>query len=438
MAQDNLLHRFALWLASVTAKVDDAPGWTPLNGRPHDYDAGQIQELYWDALTAWRKNPIAQRIIAITTDFVVGDKFVISSPIRRLQKFIEKFWNHPQNHFDLRLEEMCDELSRAGDLFPVLFPAESGLSYIRFITKEQVIKINTAPNDWETELSYNVAPAQPGDEPRTFYNPAGLPTDSPGHTPIMLHYTINRPMGAQMGESDLTSIIPWLQRYSRMLEDRVRLHWAMRAFLWVIEAPANLVEAIRARYKNPPESGSVIVKEAGEKWEVLTPNLHGADAQHDMKAVRQMIDAGSSYPPHWRGEPEGATLATAQAMQVPTERHLARRQKYFVFMLQDILHHAYRRAAAAGTVQPIKETDYAKLFVAAVPDVSRNDNQALAAAGKSLAEAFKELADTLPGESRTLKRLFLQLAFSFIGKPVANEIVETILTEAYDNPRPTP
>ena len=40
-----------------------------------------------------------------------------------------------------------------------------------------------------------------------------------------------------MGESDLTTIIPWLLRYSRMLEDRVRLHWAARAFLYLVTVP---------------------------------------------------------------------------------------------------------------------------------------------------------------------------------------------------------
>ena len=84
------------------------------------------------------------------------------------------------------------------------------------------------------------------------------------------------------------------------------------------------------------DAGSIIVKDDQEVWEAVNPHLHGADAGNDMKAVRGMIDAGSGYPPHWRGEAADANLATAQAMQGPTERHLARRQKYFNFMLKDI------------------------------------------------------------------------------------------------------
>jgi hypothetical protein len=141
--------------------VDDTPGWGGLSNRPHDYDAARLQELYLDALAAWRKNPIAWRIIAITTDYVVGDAIRISSPLRRMERFIREFWNHPKNHMDLRLESMSDELARAGDLFVLLFRNDQdGMSYIRFVTKDQILAIETADNDWETELSYTQAPGE--------------------------------------------------------------------------------------------------------------------------------------------------------------------------------------------------------------------------------------------------------------------------------------
>ena len=320
-------------------------GWMSLTGREHDYEASKIQELYQDALTAWRKNPIAWRIVAITTDYVVGDKLRISSDNRTLQKFIHGFWNHPKNRIDLRLEAMSDELARAGDLFVVLFRNDQdGMSYLRFVTKDRIQKIETAPNDWETELVY--FETQESGAPREWLSPAH--PDAHQAPAVMLHYAVNRPIGALLGEGDLTTMIPWLQRYSRMLEDRVRLHWAMRAFLWLVTVPTNKVREKQEQYRQPPESGSIVVKDKSEKWEAVTPSLNGADASHDMKAVRGMIDSGSGYPPHWRGESGDANLATATAMQGPTERHLLRRQQYFVFMLQDIVYHAYNRAIQLG------------------------------------------------------------------------------------------
>ena len=46
-------------LASVSSQVDDSPGWQSLTSRPHDYDPSRVFDLYQDALTAWRKNTLA-------------------------------------------------------------------------------------------------------------------------------------------------------------------------------------------------------------------------------------------------------------------------------------------------------------------------------------------------------------------------------------------
>ena len=108
----NRLNRRAQ-LAATAARVDDSPGWASLTNRPHDYDPARVQEIYANALEAWRKNPIAWRIIAITTDYVVGDRLAIASANRRLNRFIAEFWRHPKNQMDLRLEF---NVRRAGPL----------------------------------------------------------------------------------------------------------------------------------------------------------------------------------------------------------------------------------------------------------------------------------------------------------------------------------
>ncbi len=289
------LRRKPLEMASVSTRIEDAPndnGWTRLAGG-HDYDPAQVQELYADALTAWRKNPIAFRIISITTDYVVGDALQLSSPLRSLERFIRAFWDHPQNRLNLRLEAMCEELARAGDLFVALFrnPAD-GMSYLRFVTKDRILRIETAPNDWENEIAY-VESLEDGST-RTWLSPSH--PQAAESASVLLHYAVNRPLGALLGESDLTTMIPWLQRYSRMLEDRVRLHGAMRAFLWIVTVPANRIREKQEQYHGAPESGNIIIKDESESWEPQSPNLHAADAGHDLEAVRGMIDAGSGYP----------------------------------------------------------------------------------------------------------------------------------------------
>jgi hypothetical protein len=411
---------------SISAVVNDSAGWTSLTGRPHDYDPAQVQDIYQDALTAWRKNPIAWRIIAITTDYVVGDAFSITSPNRALNKFIMSFWHHPKNMMDLRLETMCDELSRSGDLFVLLFRNDvDGMSYIRFVTKDQISKIECAPNDWETELTYyELTPTGETHAWPSAHNSTAV--DSPA---VMLHYSVNRPLGALLGESDLTTMLPWLQRYSRMLEDRVRLHWAIRSFMWLVTVPANKIQEKREQYRTPPETGAIIVKDETETWQAVTPEVRGTDAARDLQAVRMMVDAGSGYPPHWRGEAADANLATATAMQAPTERHLLRRQQYFSFMLQDIIYHAYERSVQIGRNRPLPEIDYTRLFQVNLPDISRSDNESLARSARDISQAMLTLLNAFEKPSPSLTRLILREFFRFAGSPQSDETLTAILSE---------
>ncbi|MGB9639989.1 MAG: hypothetical protein ACPL4H_03705, partial [Anaerolineales bacterium] len=116
--------------SSLSSRVDDSVGWLPISSHEGENRVIQQPEAYQDALEAWRKNPLAYRFIAITTDYVVGEGVTISSREPAVQDFITRFWHHPLNRLDQRLETMCDELSRAGDLFVLLFRnGQDGMSY---------------------------------------------------------------------------------------------------------------------------------------------------------------------------------------------------------------------------------------------------------------------------------------------------------------------
>jgi len=415
--------------ATISVRVSDQdPGWGALSGRDYERTQSEIQELYTDALEAWRKNPMAKRTVDIVNDFVIGDGISMASPFRPLQRFIDAFWHHRKNFIDNRLEPILSELTVAGDVFPVLFLNRmDGLSYIRFIVKADVLKIQTQANDWETETEYHERPRNPGDPPRVWFTPDHPQADDVDA--VALHYAVNRPLGTLMGEPDLATLIPWLLRYSRMLEDRVRLNAFVRAFLWIVTVPTNRVESKREQYEHAPDSGSVIVKDEGETWEAVTPNLRGNDASHDLESVRRMIYAGTGSPPHWFGE-RGSNLAEATAMQNPAERHLKRRQQYFVFLLSDVVWYGYQRARLAVPSLPdLPSQSYDKLFAPAVPDVSRTDNQALAEAASKLTDVWKALVLEEEPKSRTLLETLLTHTFRFMGEPQDAQKVKKMADE---------
>jgi hypothetical protein len=432
-------------LGPVSVRVDDAPadgaGWQSFTGGIHDRDASEIQQLYADALTAWRKNPLAKRIIDTITDYCLGDGMAPSAP-GAMGTFLDRWWNHEHNHMDLRLPELSDELSRAGDLFLTLHrnPAD-GLSYVRPIPKDRILHIETLANDWETEIAYYEAPSPSGGEgrgeggyePRRWLSP-NHPAAAEGDA-VMVHYSVNRVVGALMGESDLATLIPWLLRYSRMLEDRVRLHWAARAFLWIVSVPSNLVPAKQEQYRAAPESGSVIIKDSQEEWTAVSPDLKGFDAQFDLRAVRMMIDAGSGLPPHWRGEGVDVNLATATAMERAASRHLRRRQLALRFVVQDLGHIAYTRA---WDIAKVRARPNREAIAVPTTDLDRSDNRDLANAAATIATATEALARQLPGAPPTLRRHILDLVLRFAGEPLPGAELEAILKELPHAPNQQP
>ncbi len=435
-------------LAAAADLREGAAGWSavvgagaggPWGGRSLPDDA---RRQYDDALLAWRTNPYAKRIIDIITDYTVGDGLTPVAP-GEIGRFVDTFWSHPQNRLDLRLPELMDELSRAGDLFLVLFrnPAD-GQSYVRAVPKSDVVEIVTAENDWERELAYAVRSDElrmTNDEFRkdastfvtgdsslvtTFLSPAH--PDADAADAVMLHYSINRPVGALLGESELGSILPWLRGYSRMLEDRVRLNWAARAFLWFVTVPTGRVNAKAEQYSAPPEPGSIVVHDEGERWEMQAPNLRGLDAQHDMRALRQAISAGSGQPPHWHGDGGDINRAVAGAMQDPAVRRLRRRQRHLQHVVIDLCAVAYERAYQVGRARRRPDRSVIRVDL---PDISREDNESLALAAERLTGAFGQLLAALPGFSPTLAGQLLPLIFKFAGEPLSPGLATMIIDE---------
>lgn len=417
---------------TLSADTRDGPPWRRLNAQTLTEPTDPYTD-YANALEAWQRNPYAKRIIDLITDFCIGDGLTPSAP-GDVGRFINRFWNHPENHLDLRLPDLMDELSRSGDLFLVLFRnPQDGMSYVRAVPKSEIQDIRTAPLDWEKETEIAQRPTEAGEQPTIWPTPHH--PDAANADAVMLHYSINRPVGALLGNSELSTIIPWLQRYSRMLEDRVRLNWAARAFLWFVKVPTQQVQAKAAQYANPPEPGSIVVHDDGETWEMKSPNLHGYDAETDLRALRQMISAGSGQPPHWHGDGMDVNRATALAMNDPAVRHLRRRQRHLRYIVTDLCTTAYARAY---DINRGRTTPKSARITVELPDISREDNGELASAAATLATALNSLLQTAQQPSPTLRRRALNMIFRFAGDQLTPDELDAIEAELTAAPRPQP
>lgn len=422
------LREFFPRLATVSPVLPGLPGdgLSPRGGAPLDLPAGDHAATLKDALEAWRTNPLARRLVSLVTAYTVGDGIHLSSRNAPLDAFIRAFWAHPGNRIELELGEWSDELSRSGELFLALFTDPfSGISTVRAIPASVIDEITWQEGDYRTELAYRDLSAGllEGGGVRWWKSPAH--PELTLEEPVLLHYAVNRPVGALRGESDLAPILPWLRRYARWLEDRVRLNASVRAFLWVVNAPARVRGQLIEQYRRPPEPGSVIVADEAERWTAVTPNLHAADAEKDGRAMRWMITAaGPGTALLDLGEGEDSNLATGQVMQEQKRRFLRRRQRYLVHLLTDLTLHAFARwvAVTGATVQPVSAND----VIALAPDISPEDNAQLAQAAEAMVRALQGLAG-ITGMNDDFRRLALRLFVRFSGETAGAEEMERIL-----------
>lgn len=380
----------------------------------------ELREILEQSLEAWRLNPLARRIVSLTTQYVVGAGLAITCKHPRTSEFLRKFWDHPLNRMDTRVMEWCDELSRTGNLFILLSTDSAGMSYVRAIPASQVDRIECRPNDVEQPTRFILKASFDQLEPQTLpaYDPFASPP-AEGFSPVMLHYAINRPVGAQWGEPDLAPLLKWISRYSAWLEDRARLNRFRNSFLFVVKSNFSGEAQRLARQAqlnaNPPAPGSILVTAENESWSVIEPKLESADANTDGLALKKMLSAGAGLPLHFLAEPESSTRTTAEAAGGPTFRHFEQRQNFFLWLVKDVLRVVVERR---GLIDRRVHPD--AVFEVTGSDISARDNAALAIASASIMAVLEKLRDRALIDDAEL----LRLLYRFAGEPLdANEML---------------
>ncbi len=412
--------------AAVSVRVDDSPGWTSLGAGPNDTPWGEKFVDLGDALTAWKKNFLVRRIVTITHAYVIGNGITVTSKDPEVDVFVQDFWKHPKNKMADRLIPMCDELTRSGEVFPVLFTNHvDGNSYVRFVPACLIPHIETDPNDLETELAYRQTTISA--EPKIWMGIGDKKAFKPVRKklkPLMLHYAVNRPVGATRGESDLTPILPWAKRYSEWLKDRVRFNRrrTRQGVLVVTLKDRSKVESKRTQLQtsNPLETG-IYVKGDGETVEMLNLNIDASDVKDDGKSLRLAVSSGAILGPHHLGEGESINFATAKEMNEPTARFHTNRQKAVSGFLVDLVGTAYLRKVALGQANLPPGGDLQ--LSASVTEVTRADNESLANAARRIVQALNVMKERGWIDDQTA----IRWAFKFAGEAITEQEITRIL-----------
>jgi hypothetical protein len=393
----------------LSVSIDDGFYEHPAGlSQPRERFTNDRLDLLRQSLEAWQSNPLARRVVELTSQYVVGGGISLTCSEPAALEFLQAWWSHPLNNLDIRCTEWCDELTRSGELFIVLSTDPAGMTYVRAVPAAQIQTIRALENDLEQELAYQEYPAPGEMEGRSWsaWQESLAGCEALPFQPVMHHYAINRPVGAQHGESDLAPLLRWLARYSSWLEDRVRLNRYRQAFIYQVKAAFNSEQERHSRQTalnaTTPNPGSILVTDESETWSVIQPDLASQDAGEDGLAIKRMIAAGAGVPLHFLAEPESATRTTAESAGGPTFRRFEQRQRFFLWMLHDLARIVLvRRAQVDRSIDPNAE------FQVIGADISARDNVDLAEAARDAVEAFGKLrADGLIDDAELLRLVY--------------------------------
>jgi len=394
-------------------------------GRPA---SGTEEDLYWRRLSdnwsqkdvlpstyleihnacyeAYNSNPLANYIVEITTNFVLGAGITVVAANKRAQRVIDLFWRDGDNHMDTRVYSLCTELSLYGEQFIRFFVNPyDGRVKIAQIDPSLIDEVETDRENVERVTRVRVRPTGPsrgsivdsrkkdaGSDSSPSDNTSSIDSDGAWLScpDEVAQVAINKVSNAKRGKSDLATLLPWLRRYKDWLTDRVRINKYKGAFLWTIKlqgADRKTIDRKRMEYSYPPEPGSIVVHNESEEWGAVQPHIDADNVAADGRAIKLMIAMGAGLPEHYLSEGGEVNHATAAEMGLPTFRKFQRRQDQFALLIRTIVDRVLDEAVKAGTLPAGVDRAYEVVMPELAPDDNARAAQATATMATALATA---------------------------------------------------
>src|SRR5262249_58677237 len=109
-------------VAEAVSLAEEDRGWRSLTAPAGDVPYHVRLEELRDSFEAYRVNPLAYRLVELTTDFVLGKGVTLEASEPDVDAWLRAWWAHPQNRLDTRVYQLCTELTPAGARFLTFHP----------------------------------------------------------------------------------------------------------------------------------------------------------------------------------------------------------------------------------------------------------------------------------------------------------------------------
>ncbi len=420
------------------------------------------QQMLETAHHLYKGNPLAKRIVQIPAEYIIGEGINFTAENTDVQAVLNNHWFDTTNNWSVKQLERAQELGLTGEqCIPAFVAPQTGHVTLGHIDPQLIDRVVTDPvngmKHYAVILKKN--PISPGNESpafkvidianvstgadafgrfvglaenpdqaeewgmREFLGSTGeLKVPSVGFNPLRVRwvgscffFTINNPMSANRGWSDLFAEADWIDAHDQFLFAQVEK--AINAGKWVMDVLLKGMNetdqrrwlAKRRRTLNP---GTWLTRNEQVEYKIISPDLKLEDAMTLGVGIKNHVVAGTGLPPFWFAESMGSR-ATAPEMTEPTFKHLRARQRVFAHAMNRIFRYSIDMAILSGYLKQDRRQKVggsantnSTSFYLRMPDLSAKDQRALANAVKSISSALKDAVDARFVEQTEAKSLF--------------------------------
>lgn len=386
---------------------DDDDQWRRLSGDSgRDLSPLSQQRMRETALYLWERNLLADRLVEIPLDYILGEGVALTADDDDARAALERFWNDPINAMDLHLEELLRELSLYGEqVWPAFVHESTGHVRLGYLDPGLIETVVLDPDNARQPIGIVTVKDKRGNARRFRVIVNGDEEDvftertrairasfSDGQC---FYFRIRALSNGRRGRSDLLAPADWLDGYDQFLFGEVDRINFLRSFVWDVTLKGATADEVTTRAKQikAPSPGAVRVHNDAEEWAAVTPGLAAADTAEQARLLRNHVLGGRQIPEHWYGGGGDVNRSTGESMGEPTFKAFSRRQRFYGYLLVQVGRFVVRNALAAGATPLAWDDDRVAGVRVEWPELTARDTSRYAAALGQVAAAAVQLLD---------------------------------------------
>lgn len=335
------------------------------------------------------KNPLIQRGILVSSYYVFGRGFEVSSPDEKTNEVLDEFFSDPRNICEIGQKAITEKESTLytdGNIFWTLFTSPTdGRVVVRTIDAVEISEIITDPDDasvpffylrqwvqesfdttsgqrkYETVEGWYVAIDY---EPPTKLSQIGgkpIMLDASGDYVRVLHQKDGGLPKWRFGCPRVYAALDWARAYKQRLEDYASITRALARFAWDVKTKGGspAIAALKGTFATtlvndgsmieqnpPPVTGSSFI--SGQNTTVSPVRTAGATpSPEEGRRLAHMVYMVFGLGEHFFADISAGNMATATTLDRPTELKFLHDQENWKVVLQRIGRFVVERSASA-------------------------------------------------------------------------------------------